>query len=120
SHPGTPMRKPTPVRLEPLEPVVAPAVFTATIDPAAANAGAVAEVVGLVAKANASPEADTVQLFPGTYTFGAPDNATDVATALPLVTGTGGTATDLTVDGGGATLRRADGSANFRFFEVHG
>src|SRR5437868_8325087 len=114
------MRKPS-LRLEPLEPVVAPAVFTAAIDPAADNAGAVAEIVGFVNQANATPEADTIQLVPGaTYTFAAAANAADGGNALPALTATSGGTNDLTVDGRGATLRRADGPATFRFFDANG
>ena len=58
------MRKLTP-RLERLEDVSAPAIFSATIDPAADNAGAIAELIGFVNAANANAEVDTINLFAG-------------------------------------------------------
>ena len=71
------MTKPA-LRLERLEDVSAPAVFTAAIDPAADNAGAVAELVGFVTAANANAEPDTITLLPGrTYTFTAAADGQD-------------------------------------------
>ncbi len=109
------------LRLERLEDVSAPAVFTATIDPAADPAGAVAELVGFVNAANANAEPDTINLLPGkTYTFTAAADGTDGGTALPTVTTPAGGANAVTVNGNGSTFHRADGPATFRFFRATG
>jgi predicted outer membrane repeat protein len=102
-----------------------PAIFTAVIDPAVDNAGAVAEIRGFfqVADTNAFPD-DTINLFPGgKYVF---DNASatgfgsyDGGTALHVFVDPTGKES-LTVNGNGATLFRPAGAPSFRFFRAVG
>src|SRR4051794_7953859 len=63
-------------------------------------------LIAAIAATNATPEADTLTLAPGcVYTLSAPNTATD---GLPLITG------DVTLDGRGATIRRAASAPAFR------
>lgn len=80
---------------------------TLAIDPAAGNAGAVAELIAAIVAANGDAAANTIELFPGgMYTFTAPDNFEYGPNALPQV------ASDVTLEGQGATIARSvDGAA---------
>ena len=80
-------RQPLLAGFVPLEDRTAPAVFTATLDPAVDPTGAVAEIVGFFAKVNTNGEAqDTITLFSGgKYTFTTAFDRFDGGTALPVL-----------------------------------
>lgn len=71
-------------------------------------AGDVTGFISAVNSANADPDATTICLSAGTYTFTTKDNSDFGGTALPLVT------TEVTILGNGATLERVS-STDFRF-----
>ena len=105
-----------------LEDRLAPATFTASINPALNNAGAVAELVGFVNKANVTNEPDTIVLWPNaTYTFTAAADTGDGSSALPAIVQDGAGKNPITIQGNGATFFRDSANANlFRFFRVTG
>jgi hypothetical protein len=105
-----------------LEDRVAPAIFTATIDPAINNAGAVTELIGFVNQANTSNEPDTIVLWPNAkYTFEAAIDANEGANALPSIVQDGAGKNPVTFQGNGATFfRDAADTDKFRFLRVTG
>src|SRR6516162_5971800 len=111
-----------PLRFELLEDRVAPAVYTALINPATNNAGAVAELVGIFSKASTDGEADTINLFPfGQYTFTAAADSNEGSNALPSIVQDGIGKNTVTVNGNGATFfRDVANPAAFRFLRVSG
>jgi predicted outer membrane repeat protein len=117
----------------PLEDRAVPATFTATINPAANNAGAVAELVSFFNQVNTNGDTnDTVNLFPGgRYVFNDAADPFDGGTALPVFTTinvgeitpnvfSSVTATTLTVNGQGAQFVRPAGAPSFRFLRAQG
>ena len=105
-----------------LEDRTAPAVFTATIDPAIDPTGAVAEIVGFFTKVNTNTDAqDTINLFSGgRYTFTSAFDRFDGGTALPVFVASG-PADKLTVNGVGTTFFRASANTeSFRFLRAQG
>ena len=110
------------IGFESLEDRTTPAVFTATIDPAADSAGANAQLIGIFNKAASNSQPDTINLFPGgTYSFAGPNNTSgNGSNALPLITVDGTGKNAITVNGNAATLSRAAGATDFRFFELTG
>lgn len=105
-----------------LEDRIAPAIFTATINPAVDNTNAVLELVGFVNKANTSNEPDTIVLWPNaTYTFTAAADTNEGANALPSIIEDGAGKNAVTFQGNGATFFRNTSNANqFRFLRVTG
>lgn len=105
-----------------LEDRLAPATFTATIDPAVNNAGAVTELIGFVNQANTSNEPDTIVLWPNAkYTFEAAVDTNEGANALPSIVQDGAGKNPVTFKGNGATFfRDAADSDKFRFLRVTG
>ena len=110
------------IGFESLEDRTTPAIFTATIDPAADSSGANAQLIGLFNKAASNSQPDTINLFPGgTYSFAGPNNTSgNGSNALPLITVDGTGKNAITVNGNAATLSRATGATDFRFFELTG
>ncbi|QEL20027.1 beta strand repeat-containing protein [Limnoglobus roseus] len=110
--------------LEQLDDRLAPAVFTATIDPGtfgANNAPAIAELLGFFATAATNNEPDTINLIPfATYTFSAAADMVDGGNAVPTFVADGGGRNGITINGNGATITRAGGGPNFRFFDLGG
>ena len=115
-------RQPLLAGFVPLEDRTAPAVFTATLDPAVDPTGAVAEIVGFFAKVNTNGEAqDTIDLFTaGKYVFTTAFDRFDGGTALPVFVASG-PADKLTVNGVGATFSRSSSNTeSFRFLRAQG
>src|SRR5437867_2142050 len=88
-----------------LEDRTAPAVFTATVDPATDPSGAVAEITGFFNSANTNLDStDTINLFAnGTYVFNFATDLFDGGTALPVIDNPDNV---ITVNGQGATFLR--------------
>lgn len=109
-------------RPTPLEDRLAPATFTATIDPALNNAGATNELIGFVNQANTSNEPDTIVLWPNAkYTFAAAIDANEGANALPSIVEDGAGKNPVTFQGNGATFFRDSADTDkFRFLRVTG
>ena len=116
-----------------LEDRAVPATFTATINPAANNPGAVAELVSIFTQVNTNGDTDdTVNLFPGgRYVFNNAADPFDGGTALPVFTTINSgfistntfssvTPTTLTVNGQGAQFVRPAGAPSFRFLRAQG
>src|SRR5438105_10360947 len=97
-------------------------LLTATASPAAAAnapiaigcaATPAADLVNAVTAANTNAGADTITLTAGcTYTFAVADNNWYGPNALPAI------ASDITIEGNGATIARAPSTPNFRLFFV--
>jgi hypothetical protein len=105
-----------------LEDRIAPATFTATIDPALNNAGAVTELISFVNQANTSNEPDTIVLWPNAkYTFTGAVETIEGANALPSIVPDGAGKNPVTFQGNGATFfRDAADTDKFRFLRVNG
>lgn len=88
--------------------------ITLTINPAANNAGAVAELISAIDQANANPDPTTIELVCGTYTLSARHNTLYGFTGLPFIS------TDVTIEGNGAVLERNNAAPSFRLFTVAG
>lgn len=99
-----------------------PATFTASIDPAVDNTGAVNQLVSFINKANATNEPDTIVLWPNaTYTFAAAVDTNDGANALPSIIQDGAGKNPITIQGNGATFFRDSANSNkFRFLRIFG
>ena len=85
--------------------------------PASFVAATAAELIACITSANATAEADSIALSPGTtYTLTAVDNRTDGPTGLPVIEDP----FRLTIIGNGATIERssANGTPVFRLFDV--
>jgi WD40 repeat protein len=75
----------------------------------------VADLRTAISSANSNPAAETICLSTGAiYTFNDGPYSSDGPNALPTITG------ELTIYGNNATLTRAAGAPNFRFFRVNG
>jgi hypothetical protein len=113
-----------------LEDRVVPATFTAVIDPATDDAGAVAELVNIFNQANADAgTTETINLFAGgTYEFNDAADPDDGGTALPvlfesdptILYSPGYIPKTFTINGGGATFDRPAGAPSFRFLRAVG
>jgi len=109
----------TRISVERLDDRIAPAMLTATINPAVNNAGAVAELVGFINQANTNNQPDTISLFPfGTYTFAAAADATDGANALPSFVADGIGKNTVTLLGNMAKFVR--GAPEMRYLRISG
>lgn len=106
-----------------LEDRLAPALFTAGVNPANDPVGAVAEIVGFMNQVNTNGDPDdTIVLQPGVYPFTAAADKFDGGTALPVFVPQVNNGVDkLTILGSGTTfLRPADSKASFRFLRAEG
>src|SRR5579871_1561239 len=94
-----------------LEDRLAPATFTANIDPTVDPVGAVSQLVGFMNQVNTNGQAnDTIVLEAGAqYTFTAAASAFDGGTALPVFVPSAPNDT-LTIQGNGAMFLKEAGS----------
>lgn len=76
------------------------------------GAGDEAGLIDAVNAANATPQPDTIELTPSTYTFYGPSDLTDGPNALPSIV------SDIHVKGNGATLRRSFLAGSLRLLHV--
>src|SRR5262249_44804301 len=86
--------------------------------PAAYPAADVPQLIQAIRDANATADADTITLAPGTtFSLTAVDNTAHGATGLPTILAAGG---DLTIVGNGDTIERKSGNGTpaFRLFDV--
>jgi hypothetical protein len=81
--------------------------------PTTVAAGDVAGLMAAIQAASTNPQPDTIILSAGTYLLSTINNTSPLGpNAFPIVTD------QLTIRGNGATITRANGALNFRFFEV--
>lgn len=81
--------------------------------PTTIAAGDVAGLMAAIQTASTNPQPDTIILSAGTYALSTVNNTSILGpNAFPIITD------QLTIRGNGATITRADGAPNFRFFEV--
>jgi hypothetical protein len=86
--------------------IPAQAAFAATMAVACSKSA----LVNAIMTANTTPGPDTLNLFPGCpYTLTSPNN---LGNGLPVIT------SNITINGNGATIKRAPTAANFRILEV--
>ncbi|MBE9229060.1 DUF4347 domain-containing protein [Phormidium sp. LEGE 05292] len=84
-----------------------------TINPSNNPTDAVSELISAINTANSTVEADTITLFAGgTYNLTAVDNWWYGSNGLPAI------ASDITIDGQGATIQRDTNLGRLRFFYV--